>query len=84
VVQCPILTRRRRGRAMPRLIDDPAHWYDRGARMRLLADNFENIETKTAMLELADDYDLLGDRAAERLLGRSWRGPNEIKAAGTP
>jgi hypothetical protein len=59
-----------------RLIDDPRHWYDRGARMRLLADDFEDMEIKTAMLELADDYDVLGDRAAERALGRR---PSEIR-----
>jgi hypothetical protein len=51
---------------LPSPVDDPKHWYDRGAEMRALADLMRHEETKTTMHKLADDYDKLGDRAAER------------------
>jgi hypothetical protein len=52
---------------MPNSIDDPKHWYDRAAEMRVIADEMERGETQEIMRRLADDYDKLGDRAAERL-----------------
>jgi hypothetical protein len=50
----------------PRTIDDPRHWHDRAAEMRVLAEEMTSNEARTMMLKLADDYDELGDRAAER------------------
>ena len=47
-------------------VDDPKHWYDRAAEMRVLSDSMKGDETKATMRRLADDYDKLGDRAAER------------------
>jgi hypothetical protein len=47
-------------------IHDPKHWYDRAAEMRALAEEMHAVETRATMLRLADDYDKLGDRAAER------------------
>jgi hypothetical protein len=47
-------------------VDDPKHWYDRGAEMRVLADLMRHDDTKRTMQRLADDYDKLGDKAAER------------------
>ena len=57
--------------AVPRMprrggIHDPKHWYDRAAEMRALAESFEDAETRKLMLQLADDYDKLADRAALR------------------
>jgi hypothetical protein len=49
---------------MPRNIDDPKHWYDRAAEMRVIADEMEHGETQEVMRRLANDYDKLGDRAA--------------------
>jgi hypothetical protein len=47
-------------------VNDPKHWYDRGAEMRVLADLMRDDEAKAMMLKLATDYDKLGDRAVER------------------
>jgi hypothetical protein len=46
--------------------DDPKHWYDRATEVRGLADAVANVEARRMMLQLADDYDKLGDCAAER------------------
>jgi hypothetical protein len=54
-------------------INDPKHWYDRAATMRALSEAMANAETRAIMLRLADDYDKLADRAAER--GRGERNP---------
>ena len=45
--------------------DDPKHWYERAAEMRVLADEVANVEARRMMNKLADEYDKLGDRAAE-------------------
>jgi hypothetical protein len=49
-----------------REINDPKHWYDRAAEMRVLSESMNDKESKLTMLRLADDYDKLGDRAAIR------------------
>jgi hypothetical protein len=53
---------------MPRnpTLDNPKHWYDRAAEMRVLADDMANDGARLMLLDLADDYDKLGHRAAER------------------
>jgi hypothetical protein len=47
-------------------IDDPKHWRDRAAEMRVLADEMKQEEARRMMLKLADDYEKLGDRAQDR------------------
>jgi hypothetical protein len=48
-----------------REINDPKHWYDRAAEMRMLSESMYENEAKLTMLRLAE-YDKLGDRAAVR------------------
>jgi hypothetical protein len=47
-------------------INDPKPWRDRAAEMRALAEMMADVETRTIMLRLADDYDKLADRANAR------------------
>jgi hypothetical protein len=53
--------------------DDPHHWLERAAQMRALSAHIEDAEARKIMLRLADDYEKIADRAAER--GRDERNP---------
>jgi hypothetical protein len=54
---------------MKKPINDPKHWRDRAAAMRALAATMKDPETTAIMYRLADDYDTLADRAAQRQRG---------------
>ena len=43
--------------------EDLAHWYDRAAVMRLLAQSTNDVEAGELMLKLASKFDRLGDRS---------------------
>ena len=45
---------------------DPIDWRDRAAEMRVLADTMKDNETWRIINQLADDYDILADRAQRR------------------
>jgi hypothetical protein len=47
-------------------LNDAAHWRDRAAETRVLSEVMTNPETKSTMLKLANDYDVLADRALQR------------------
>jgi hypothetical protein len=47
-------------------INDPLHWRPRAADMRALAVTMKDAETIAIMNRLADDYDKLAERAAQR------------------
>ena len=49
--------------------NDPRHWRDRAAEMRALANTMKEPETIAIMNRLANDYDKLADRAAQRSNG---------------
>jgi len=50
-------------------INDSRHWRNRAAKMRALADWTNDVDAAAMMLRLADDYDLLADRADQRANG---------------
>jgi hypothetical protein len=54
---------------------DPMHLHNRAAAMRVLADKMSNDEARRLFLELADDYDKLGNRAAEQQVGHANPSP---------
>ena len=47
-------------------INNPKHWHDRAAEMRVLSETMNEVEARATMLRLADDYDEMGDRAEMR------------------
>jgi hypothetical protein len=57
--------------ARPSFLNDPAHWRDRAEEARTRADQISDLQCKSAMLRIANDYELLAERAAERAWGRS-------------
>jgi hypothetical protein len=59
-----------------RSIDDPKHWSERAEEMRVLAEDMRDETARQMMLHLADDYDRLAERAAERLTGKPVAGRN--------
>ena len=52
---------------MPVLLNNPAHWHLRAQEARLLASQLEDPEAKAATLKIAEEYERLAVRAAERL-----------------
>jgi hypothetical protein len=50
-------------------VNNSKHWRDRAAQMRALSDMMKDIDAVAIMLRLADDYDILADRAAVRSNG---------------
>lgn len=47
--------------------NDPEHWRARAAQARRMADRMANPEDKRRMTAIAEQYDIIADRAAERL-----------------
>jgi hypothetical protein len=52
---------------MPPLLNNPAHWQLRAQEARRTATQLEDPEAKAAVLKIANEYDRLAARAAERL-----------------
>jgi hypothetical protein len=57
---------------------DVKHWRDRAAEMRGLSEEMKDPKAKVLLLDLADDYDRLADRALDRSLHDEARGPSPI------
>jgi hypothetical protein len=53
---------------MSALLNDPDHWRKRANEARASAEQVADPEAKMTMLSIANDYDKLAKRAAERLL----------------
>ena len=44
-------------------VNDSKHWHDRAAEMRALAIMMKDVEAQAIMCRLADDYEILAERA---------------------
>jgi hypothetical protein len=55
-------------------INEPDHWLARAKEARTLANQMDDLESKDAMLRIAEDYERLAKRAEDRTMGRlpSW------------
>ena len=62
-------------------LKDAKHWRDRAAEMRVLSADMRDFEARTLMLNLANDYDKLADRAEDRA-ARDTRRPSPRAKAG--
>jgi hypothetical protein len=48
-------------------LNDPNYWRDRAEELRVLAEHLKDPDAKAMILRCARDYDLLAERAEERL-----------------
>lgn len=55
---------------VPAIIDDAGHWRNRSEQMRAFAATEKNVATRQVMIEIADGYEELAQRAERRLGGR--------------
>jgi hypothetical protein len=53
-------------------VNDPRHWRDRAAQMRVMSDWMKDAETKATMLKLAEDYDKLAERVDSSFSGLTY------------
>ena len=51
---------------MKTLLDDAEHWWCRAEETRTIAEIMTDPEAKRIMFDIADGYDRLAERAAER------------------
>jgi hypothetical protein len=47
-------------------LDDPDYWRKRAKEVRDLAEQVSNLRVRNDILQMAEDYELLADRAEER------------------
>jgi hypothetical protein len=48
-------------------LNDPAYWRDRAEELRIIAEHLKEVTPKAMILRCAQDFDLLAQRAEERL-----------------
>jgi hypothetical protein len=51
---------------MKTLLDDAEHWWSRAEETRTIAEIMTDAEAKRIMFDIAEGYDRLAERAAER------------------
>ena len=51
---------------MRTLLDDAEHWWSRAEETRTIAELMNDAEARRIMLDIAEGYDRLAERAAER------------------
>jgi hypothetical protein len=52
---------------MKTLLDDEEHWWSRAEETRTIAEIMTDPEAKRIMFDIAEGYDRLAERAAERI-----------------
>jgi hypothetical protein len=52
---------------MRTLLDDAEHWWSRAEETRTIADLMNDPEARRIMFDIAEGYDRLAERAAERI-----------------
>jgi hypothetical protein len=52
---------------MRTLLDDAEHWWSRAEETRTIAELMQDVEARRIMFDIADGYDRLAERAAERV-----------------
>ena len=55
---------------MRTLLDDAEHWWGRAEETRTIAEFMTDPEAKRIMFDIAEGYDRLAERAAERVRNR--------------
>lgn len=61
---------------MKTLLDDAEHWWSRAEETRTIAEIMNDPEARRIMFDIAEGYDRLAERAAERV---SHRKPDTIQ-----
>ena len=51
---------------MKTLLDDAEHWWSRAEETRTIAEIMTDLEARRIMFDIAEGYDRLAERAAER------------------
>ena len=70
---------------MPILLNNPAHWHLRAQEARLLASHLEDPEAKAATLRIAEEYERLAVRVAQRMeQERPAKPTSALKGSGVP
>jgi hypothetical protein len=64
---------------MSPLLNDPEHWRERAKAMRELSAEMLDPESRNLMLKIADDYEVLAQRAEARVVHR----PRETELGGS-
>jgi len=55
---------------MQTLLDDAEHWWSRAEETRTVAELMSDPEARQIMFDIAEGYDRLAERAAERVANR--------------
>lgn len=56
---------------MQTLLDDAEHWWSRAEETRTIAELMNDPESRRIMFAIAEGYDRLAERAAERVASRA-------------